>query len=150
MFQDETKKRLVWICDKISNTCRASITHNKGGWLDHTQFACTCTRYAKACSFVRKLQNLHKKCSTRTLQKHANDSLVLLARFAHAYLFNSLLLKRIKHELLEWNYWTVHMHATNCIVNLRHRNRRQKRCLSYFETVRTTQFQNMVVRSTQS
>jgi len=50
----------------------------------------------------------------------------LLARFANAYLFNILLLKRIKHELLELNKWTVNMHATNCIFNLRYWNGNDK------------------------
>jgi len=37
-----------------------------------------------------------------------------------------MLLKRIKHELLESNNGTVNMHATNCIFNLRYKNGNDK------------------------
>ena len=80
--------------------------------------------YANFKTYIKN-KILNKKCDK---QKHAHtcNSLVLLARHAHAYLFNILLLQRIKHEMLESNNWTVHMHATNCIFNLRHSNGNDK------------------------
>jgi len=74
--------------------------------------------YIKNEIFTRNMTNVtktHKKLTT--------------CRFAcsvDAHLLNIMLLQGIKHEVLESKNWTVHMHATNCIFNLRHRNENDK------------------------